>query len=58
MGIPTLCEFCQYQKLVISGKGSRFLMCQKSLENKQYAKYPTQPVIECAGFERSEEVKP
>ncbi|MDB4637638.1 hypothetical protein OAK47_01240 [Planctomycetaceae bacterium] len=54
MTIPTLCDYCRHRKLVISGKGSRFLMCQKSSEDKRYPKYPPQPVVECAAFDRDE----
>lgn len=39
-------------KEVISGKGSRFLMCQKSVTDNRFPKYPPQPVIQCAVFEQ------
>ncbi len=47
----SVCEFCLHTKEVISGKSSRFLMCQKSSVDKRFAKYPPQPVIRCDGFE-------
>lgn len=50
--IPSLCDFCVSAKEVISGKGSRFLLCQKSLEDRRFAKYPPQPVVDCEAFER------
>lgn len=50
--IPSLCESCHHMKEVVSGKGSRFLLCQKSVTDKHFAKYPVQPVIRCAGFEQ------
>jgi hypothetical protein len=53
--IPSLCEFCSHRKEVISGKGSRFLLCQKSFRDFRFPKYPPQPVIQCSGFERSED---
>jgi len=42
-------------KEVISGKGSRFLLCRKSAADHRYAKYPPQPIVQCAGFEHKEE---
>ncbi len=53
--IPSLCEFCQHMKEVVSGKGSRFLMCQKSVGDNRFAKYPPQPVVKCVGFEKTKE---
>ena len=53
--IPSLCEFCRHLKEVVSGKGARLLLCQKSGADNRHPKYPPQPVIQCRGFERSEE---
>lgn len=50
--IISLCEFCRQMKEVVSGKGSRFLMCQKSAADNRFPKYPPQPVVACDGFER------
>lgn len=51
--IPSLCEFCRHKKEVVSGKGSRFLLCEKSAADNRYSKYPPQPVVQCRGFERN-----
>ncbi|HBN77913.1 MAG TPA: hypothetical protein DD473_19300 [Planctomycetaceae bacterium] len=48
---PSLCEFCLPMKEVISGKGTRFVLCQKSSLEKRFPKYPPQPVIQCDGFD-------
>jgi hypothetical protein len=53
--IPSLCEFCTHMKEVVSGKGSRFLLCDRSTTDHRFPKYPPQPVVKCAGFERSSE---
>ena len=53
--IPSLCEFCRHRLEVISGKGSRFLLCRKSLTDKRFSKYPPQPVVQCEGFESEPE---
>lgn len=52
--IPSLCEFCRHTKEVVSAKGSRFLLCQKSGADNRYPKYPPQPVVQCRGFEQNE----
>ncbi len=42
----SLCHRCAQLRLVTSGKGSTFLMCQ----HPDLSKYPRQPVVACAGF--------
>jgi hypothetical protein len=51
----SLCESCRHLREVISGKGSRFLLCQKSSEDQRYPKYPPQPVLRCEGHQNREE---
>jgi hypothetical protein len=51
----SLCEFCRHMKEVVSGKGSRFLMCQKSAADHRFQKYSPQPVVQCGGFEQKKE---
>lgn len=46
----SLCERCQQKRVVVSGKGSRFLMCQLSQQDRRFPKYPPQPVIKCSGY--------
>jgi hypothetical protein len=53
--IPSLCEYCRHMREVISGKGSRFLLCQKSETDNHFRKYPPQPTIQCDGFEQKRE---
>jgi hypothetical protein len=52
--IPSLCEICRHLKEVTTGKGARFLLCQKSAVDNQFPKYPPQPVVECRGFQETE----
>jgi hypothetical protein len=47
---PSLCESCGRMREVISGKGSRFLLCELSRVDHRFAKYPGQPVLECPGY--------
>jgi hypothetical protein len=46
----SLCEHCGHLREVISGKGSRFLLCQLSRIDPRFPKYPPQPVRRCGGF--------
>jgi ribosome-associated protein len=53
--IQTLCGTCFHAREIISGTGSRFLLCQKSQEDRRYPKYPPQSVFRCDGFERTKD---
>jgi hypothetical protein len=45
-----LCQSCSHKQEIVSGKGSQFLLCQLSLKDRRFAKYPPQPMIRCAGY--------
>ena len=45
-----LCEACAHKKEIISGTGSRFLLCCLSQTDARFPKYPPQPVVQCLGF--------
>jgi 23S rRNA (uracil1939-C5)-methyltransferase len=51
-GAPTLCASCCHVKIVRSERGSTFYLCQLAARDDRFRKYPPQPVLECAGFER------
>jgi hypothetical protein len=46
----SLCETCNQMREVVSGTGSRFLLCRLSQTDPRYQKYPPQPVIRCEGY--------
>ncbi len=46
----TLCERCRHLREIVSGKGSRFLMCLLSQTDARLPKYPPQPVRQCSGY--------
>ena len=46
----SLCHNCQWKRDIISGRGSRFLLCQRSTDDPRYAKYPPQPIQQCAEY--------
>jgi hypothetical protein len=52
--MTSLCEQCQWMREVISGKGSRFLLCNLSRTDAHFPKYPPQPVRSCTGYTREE----
>lgn len=48
----SLCPECAHVKIVRSEKGSTFLLCRRAQSDPRFPKYPPQPVVACAGFER------
>jgi hypothetical protein len=49
-----LCDSCRHQRLVRTGRGSEFSLCERSKTDESFPKYPRVPVLECRGFEREE----
>jgi hypothetical protein len=54
--IDSLCETCSWTREVITPKGSRFFFCQLSHTDRDYPKYPPQPVVRCGGYQKKEQV--
>ncbi len=50
-GVRSICESCSNKRDVVSGKGSRFLLCERALIDAKFSKYPPQPLVSCVGFE-------
>lgn len=48
----SLCATCSHVREITSGSGSCFLLCQLSRTDRQYQKYPPQPVVQCEGYEK------
>jgi hypothetical protein len=46
-----LCDSCVHQKLVRTGRGSEFSLCERSKTDPRYPKYPPVPVLRCPGHE-------
>jgi hypothetical protein len=51
IGRVGLCEKCTYVRVVENKRGSIFHLCERSLEDSRYRKYPPLPVLDCPGFE-------
>ncbi len=54
----SLCEHCLHRKEIVSGKGSRFLLCRLSQTDRRFQKYPPQPIARCIGYESMKEHGP
>jgi hypothetical protein len=46
-----LCADCRHHRLVTSGRGSTFLLCERSRLDRRFPRYPSLPVLACAGYE-------
>ncbi|MDQ3129096.1 MAG: hypothetical protein M3Q66_11680 [Chloroflexota bacterium] len=47
-----LCAACVHARLVVSGRGSRFVLCERSRTDPRFPRYPPLPVRACSGFEQ------
>jgi hypothetical protein len=45
-----LCAKCRFARQVESARGSKFILCELSVSDPAFPKYPRLPVIECAGY--------
>jgi hypothetical protein len=52
-GRAGLCASCAHAHTVRSARGSEFLLCRWSFTDPRFPKYPTLPVVACAGYERA-----
>jgi hypothetical protein len=50
----SLCESCDHLRPVVSGSGSRFLLCKLSHADNRFPKYPPQPVVACRGYQHTD----
>jgi hypothetical protein len=51
---PSLCETCKNMREVRTAR-SRFLLCELSVTNADFPKYPPQPVVRCDGYQPRDE---
>ena len=47
-----LCPDCRHAHRVTSQRGSTFYRCQLSAADPTFPKYPSLPVVECAGYQQ------
>lgn len=57
---PGLCRACRHSRLIRSGRGSTFWLCELSRTDPAFPRYPPLPVVSCGGFTvaGSDEVEP
>jgi hypothetical protein len=48
-----LCATCAHAREVASAKGSTFWLCERSVADPRFPRYPRLPVVRCPGFEGS-----
>ncbi len=48
-----LCADCRYRRNVESGRRSVYVLCERSVREPEYPKYPRLPKRQCAGYERA-----
>jgi hypothetical protein len=56
-GEPTrvgLCLTCIHMRRIESARGSTFYLCQRSMTEPEFPKYPRLPVLRCQGYEEKE----
>jgi hypothetical protein len=46
-----LCLTCQFSRVVVSDRGSRFYFCERSKTDRRFPRYPPLPVVACVGYE-------
>lgn len=46
-----LCATCRFQRLV-AGARSTFSLCERSITDTRFARYPPLPVVRCIGYVR------
>jgi hypothetical protein len=48
---PGLCGACRHSRVIETARGSTFRLCERSTTDPRFPRYPSLPVLECAGFE-------
>lgn len=51
-GQAGLCADCLHARRIESGHGSVFILCNLSLTNPRFPKYPRLPVLSCDGYKK------
>ncbi len=47
-----LCADCVHARRIESGRGSVFILCELSLTDLRFPKYPRLPVLSCEGYKK------
>jgi hypothetical protein len=47
-----LCADCRFMRVVESARGSKFYLCERSVTDPTFPKYPRLPMLHCQGYEK------
>ncbi len=47
---PGLCGSCGHARVITSGRGSVFWLCQLAAADPSFPRYPALPVLHCRGY--------
>jgi hypothetical protein len=53
-----LCADCVHARRIESARGAVFFLCELSVTDPHFAKYPRLPVISCSGYAKGEKRPP
>jgi len=45
-----LCVTCQFSRVIVNDRGTRFYFCERSKTDPRFPRYPRLPVLTCAGY--------
>jgi hypothetical protein len=48
---PGLCAGCRHSRQIRTSRGTVFRLCERSVIDVRYRRYPALPVLDCPGFE-------
>jgi len=46
-----LCGQCRHARTITNRRGSTFLLCELSMEDDRFPRYPPLPVLRCIGYD-------
>lgn len=49
-----LCATCRHAAMIVTDRGSRFVLCERSKTDGRFPRYPPLPVIACIGWKEVE----
>lgn len=52
---PGLCETCVHGHRIDTDRGTRYWRCRRAEVDARFARYPSLPVLACAGWEKADE---
>ncbi|MEX1173748.1 MAG: hypothetical protein WEG56_14220 [Chloroflexota bacterium] len=55
---PGLCATCRHVRVVTTARGSRFILCRRSVADPRFPRYPALPVLRCPGFQPPDAAAP